>query len=431
MNYIQALNYVHSMTRFGIKPGLDRTAALLRAVGEPQRGKRFVHVAGTNGKGSTSTMLAEILMSSGYKTGLFTSPYVTDFRERICINGEMIPENEFAQLVTRLVPAVNELTLAGDSPTEFEIITAAAFGFFADRGCDVCVLETGLGGRLDSTNIISTPLVSVITSISLDHMAVLGDTVEKIAAEKCGIIKKNGVTVCYPLQPGGVIDVVSDAAAKMNNRLVIPDTANARFLKTDINGSNVEINSMRMHLHLNGSFQLYNALTAVTAAEELAESGLTLAEGAIEKGISNAVVPARQELISANPTVILDGGHNPGGAAELAKSIRTLLPGRRVIAVCAMMADKDCREYIRLTAPCFSRFFACTLPGNPRAMDASALCALAADYCEDCTAVNDPFAALEAATEELKADDVLLVCGSLYLAGELRERMLTRFSEKK
>ncbi|HBL41325.1 MAG TPA: bifunctional folylpolyglutamate synthase/dihydrofolate synthase, partial [Ruminococcaceae bacterium] len=188
LTYLQALQFVHSLGRFGIHPGLERIEALCRALGNPQEKLQFVHVGGTNGKGSTATMLSEILMAQGKKTGLFTSPYVVSFMERIQVNGEPVSEEAFAETIGRIVPIVENLAKQDMQPTEFEVITAAAFDLFAKLNCEVVVLEVGLGGRLDSTNIITTPLVSVITSVSLDHMAILGDTVEKIAAEKCGII---------------------------------------------------------------------------------------------------------------------------------------------------------------------------------------------------------------------------------------------------
>ena len=223
MNCNEAIEYIHSLEKFGIKPGMERIRALCDKLGNPQKNLRVIHVAGTNGKGSTSTMISNILCKNGFNTGLFISPYVTDFRERIQYNGNMIEKAELAQCVEKVKAATDELSIEGIHPTEFEAITATAFLYFEEKKCDFVVLEVGLGGRLDSTNVIDTPCVSVITSISLDHTAILGDTIEAIASEKCGIIKCGAETVAYPFQNEKAMEIIKNTCAERCNVLHVPD----------------------------------------------------------------------------------------------------------------------------------------------------------------------------------------------------------------
>ena len=226
MTYEEALQKINSRLRFGIKPGLERIEALCKKLGDPQKKPRFVHVAGTNGKGTTCTLIASVLTAAGYRTGLYTSPYVLDFRERFRIDGEMIPEAELIEEVKRVSPVADELEAAGDTVTEFEFITALAFDWFAQRDCDFVVLEVGLGGRFDATNIIDTPEAAAIASISLDHTAILGDTYAKIAFEKAGIIKKGGDVVLYPVQDPSVFETIESACNERGAHLHIPDEKN-------------------------------------------------------------------------------------------------------------------------------------------------------------------------------------------------------------
>lgn len=418
MTPTEAIEYIHSRLTFGIHPGMERIKALCAALGNPQNALRFVHVAGTNGKGSTSTMIAGMLTCAGYKTGLFTSPYVIDFRERMQINGEMIPPDELASIVERVKTACDELDKRGIIATEFETLTAAAFLWYKERKCDVVVLEVGLGGRLDSTNIIKTPLVSVITSISTDHTAVLGNTISEIAAQKCGIIKPNGVTVVYPEQFPDALRVIKETAEREHNRLISPDMSACRVVDETIRGTDIVYDSLNLHIPFAGDHMIKNALTAVSAVREC---GLNVSNGAIERGISAAVMPARMELIGDR--VILDGGHNEGCASALRAFLERFTGGRRV-AVCALMGDKDCDTYLRLIAPLFEKMYL-TAPDNPRSMRPEALSALVDKYCVDCIPVSDPIEACRAAADDIKQNGgTLVVCGSFYLAGEVRGYLL-------
>ncbi|MBQ5825549.1 MAG: bifunctional folylpolyglutamate synthase/dihydrofolate synthase [Clostridia bacterium] len=423
MTYEQALNYIHSLNKFGINPGLERIEALCAAVGNPQNKLNFVHIAGTNGKGSTSTMVARALSYSGKKTGLFTSPFVTDFRERICVDGDMVDKELFAQVVTELEPVVTQLAQKQMQPTEFEVITAAAFMVFERSGCDICVLEVGLGGRLDSTNVIPTPLVSVIASISLDHTAILGDTVEQIAAEKCGIIKQKGKTVCYPVQQVSVEEIIRETCSVKNNTFTKPDIAEVSNTVNHIDGVSFVYRGVEYNLSMSGEYQVYNAVTALETCLLLGIDALS-----IKRGIESARVPARMEVISSSPLVLLDGGHNDDGGKAVATSISTLLADKRITAVVGMMADKNVDAYLSCVAPLCSKIVACSVADNPRTMSADELCKLASKYCDDCVAVERAEDAVSLALGEIDDYDCLLVCGSLYLAGEVRMKLINYFS---
>lgn len=422
MNSTEAIEYIHSRLKFGINPGMERIEALCAELGNPQDDLKFIHVAGTNGKGSTSTMIASALTSAGYKTGLFTSPYVIDFRERIQVDSEMISPDDLAKTVEEVKTACERIEKNGIVPTEFETITAAAFLFFKNSACDVVVLEVGLGGLLDSTNIIKTPLVSVITSVSMDHTAVLGTTIEKIAAQKSGIIKPGGVTVMYPEQYPLSEAVIRQTAKAQNNRLVVPELRDCDIAGESVTGTEAVFDGLRLHIPFAGQHMVKNAVTAVCA---LRECGLEISDRHIADGISKAVMPARMEVLGGG-RVVLDGGHNEGCAVALKEFVKKFIPGRKT-AVCALMGDKDCETYLKITAPMFNKMYL-TAPENPRSMKPENLCSLARKYCDDCTAVPLPLEACRAALEDLKATGgTLIVCGSFYLAGEVRDFLLKNF----
>lgn len=427
MQYEEAVHYVHSLLRFGVKPGLERMRALMEALGNPQDRLRFAHVAGTNGKGSTCTMLAGILQASGYKTGLFTSPYVIEFRERMQINGQMVPREVFADVIGRIKPVADRLAKREMQPTEFEVITAAAFLYFAQEGCEIVVLEVGLGGRLDSTNLIKTPLVSVITSVSMDHMNVLGDTIEEIAAEKCGIIKRGGITVVYPEQDRRVFNILYHTAILQSNVLITQNMGDVRIEAEKITGTDIVYNGLHIHIPLIGAHQVGNCMTAVLAAEALRSRGLRRITGkTIVSGIAGARAPARLEAFPTRPLVLLDGGHNADGIRCLAQAVRQFLAGRRIIAVIGMMADKAHDAAAREIAPLCAEVIT-TTPSNPRALPAGQLAREMAPYCGSVWAEEKPEEAFLRALREARPEDAVLVCGSFYLASDVREALL-RFS---
>ena len=423
MNCNEAIEYIHSLEKFGINPGLERIRALCNLLGNPQKKLRVIHVAGTNGKGSTSTMICNILRKSGYNTGLFISPYVTDFRERIQCNGNMIDKFDLAECVEKVKTAIDALNDTGIQPTEFEALTAAAFVYYEMKKCDFVVLETGLGGRLDSTNVIEAPYATVITSISLDHTAILGDTIEKIAAEKCGIIKFGAETVLYPFQDEKVFPIVEKTCKDKCNDLRIPDTNKIKIIEEKLEGTLAEYDGIRFLLPLAGVHMIYNACTAIEAVRSLSRLAINISDKAISEGIGMSVMPARMELIKKHPVIILDGGHNEGCAHALSDFIKKHLERKRIIMVSSMMADKDYMSYLSVVAPLADIFIA-TRVDMLRALPSGELMISASDYCKNCHDVPIPSKALTAARNIMQPDDVLIVCGSFYLAGDVREHLL-------
>ncbi len=418
MNYDESVKYIHSMKKFGIKPGLERISYLCEKLGEPQNDLKFVHVVGTNGKGSVSTMLSESFIAGGSRTGLFISPYVSSFNERIQIDSEPVNEEVFARAVSEIKEIISGIYDEDFIPTEFEVITAAALLIFKREGCDICVMEAGLGGRLDSTNIIPPPLVSVITSISLDHTEILGDTVEKIAAEKCGIIKTGSRVVCYLPQKDEVREVVEAFCEKKRCEAFFPETQCIENVTESPTGVSFSYKGKRFDLSMQGGFQVYNAVTAYEAA---------LLAGVKEKdalkGVCSAVLPARLEVLSKEPLVILDGWHNPGAGEDLRKFLLPISKRMDVLCVIGMMADKNTREYLSYVAPLCSEMITTQVRDNPRSLGAQELKKQAEEYCPNVTAFPD---AEEAVKEALKRNrGCLMICGSLYLAGQARKLFKT------
>ncbi|HBN81851.1 MAG TPA: bifunctional folylpolyglutamate synthase/dihydrofolate synthase [Ruminococcaceae bacterium] len=429
MTYQEALREISSFLRFGVRPGLERISRLLSLLGNPQNTLRFVHVAGTNGKGSTCAMTASVLTKAGYRTGLYLSPYILDFRERMQIDGEMIPKEDLARLVEKVLPLVRKMERDGEIITEFEFITALAFCWFSERGCDAVVLEVGLGGRFDATNVIGTPLVSVLAAISLDHMKILGDTVDKIAFEKCGIIKENGTTVVFADQKPEAMEVIRRTAKERSNRLLIADPAMFTGVSSNLHGTDFTYEDTRIHMSLIGGHQVKNAAAAVTALEVLREKGFSLPAEKIREGFASVRFPARLELLCGSPVVLLDGAHNPNGTAALAAAIRQYLPGRKIVAVMGMLADKDVRSAIRELDGLFSQVVTLT-PDNPRAMDAETLAGLWRGLSVRAGAAKTDEAALERALSCAGPDGAVVICGSLYLAARLRPAALKILQNK-
>lgn len=427
MNCSQAINYIHSLEHFGIKPGLERITALCDALGNPQNSLKFVHVAGTNGKGSTSTMIAAVLQQAAYKTGLYTSPYVIDFRERIQVNGSMIEPEDLARIVDKVKSVSEALPAEVGQVTEFEFITAAAFLYFKEADCDFVVLEVGLGGRFDATNVIGTPAVSVITSISKDHTAILGNTLSEIAFEKCGIIKEGGSCVSYPCQEPEAFSVIEKACSERNCSLTVPDLNKLSIFSDDYGGTTFEYGSVKARLALTGEHMVKNAVTAVEAVHALKKSGFSVADDEdISKGFSSVVMPARTEIISTDPLVILDGGHNEGCGEALSAYLGRYLQHRRIIAVCSMMADKDYNAYLKLVCAHVSTFIA-SKTNVPRTLSAEELRCAASSYCASTFAYDNPAEAIAFAKSIADENDVLLFCGSFYFAGEIRDKLKEAF----
>lgn len=414
----QAIEYLYSRLKFGSIPGLERIEALCNLVGNPQDKLRFVHVGGTNGKGSTCSMIAGMLQNAGYKTGLFTSPYVIDFRERIQIDGEMIDPDELGSIVEELIPLVAELDKQGITPTEFEVLTVVALVYYQRHNCDFVVLEVGLGGLCDSTNIIKNPEVCVITSVSYDHTHILGETIEEIAFQKSGIIKENTSVVVYPQSFKQAQKIVIETAKEKNCRVYAVDEALINPVESDMSGSVFSYKDYTVKVSLVGAHQLYNAATAFEAGIALIERGVNLTVENILFGIENAHIAARTQIVSKKPLVVIDGGHNPDGVAALCKNLVTVFSGKSVTAIVGMMADKDISESAKLLAPLCDKILTVTVD-NPRSMKADGLKEIFERYNSDVTAFDNLGSALNEVIGKIGENEMLLICGSLYLASEV------------
>lgn len=424
MDYRQALEFIHSRKKFSHEPGLAVMQELMRRLGDPQKALRYVHIAGTNGKGSVTAMTAAILKEAGYKVGMNISPYVVDFRERFQINGEMISEERLAELTARVAPVLEAMERedAGEA-NEFELVTAIAFLWFFEEKCDIVCLEVGLGGRYDATNVIPAPLVSCIVRIGLDHTGVLGETTAQIAEEKCGIIKKDSVVVCYPEQPADAMKVIRDACRDAAAELIVPDMEDLKLIASNLLQNHIDYGGYEVELAMKGRWQALHMAMSVEAALALCRMGFEIEDEAILDGLAKAKQPARLEIISLQPLVLLDGGHNPDGVDALAGMIeRSGLP--KMHAVIGMMKDKACEDMLRRLSDCFDVVYTVT-PDNPRAMSAEELSELAKPYFDEvypADSVEDAIAKAKQGIGRLKG---MCVCGSLYLAGDARKILLS------
>lgn len=423
MNIQQAIDYIHSVSWVFCKPGLDRIRALCQALGDPQDKLKFIHVAGTNGKGSFCAMTASMLQAAGYRTGLFTSPYIVDFNERMQINGENISEAELIELVETVRPVADAME---DRPTEFELITALAFLYFAKHDCDVVVLECGLGGRLDATNIITTPILSVITGIALDHTAILGDTVEQIAGEKAGIIKQN-VPVLWCGDDEVAARVIRKQAQDKHAPVYTVPRQELMLHAMTLEGTDFDFGHYKqLHLPLLGSYQPHNAAGVLCAIDLLNDLGLTVREEDVRRGLQTVRWPARFEIIHRHPLIIADGGHNPEGIDGAVGSIRAYFGDRKVGIVTGVMADKDYRYMAGRMAEVTEQVF-CLTPNNPRALPATEYAAVFASLGVSAVATHSVQEALTKAVAWAKQTGAPLVClGSLYMYGEIRKALEKR-----
>ena len=418
MTYNEALGYIHSVEWLGSRPGLSRTKELLSKLGNPEKGMRFVHVAGTNGKGSTCAMLNSVLMEAGYKVGLYTSPYILRFNERMSINGVPISDCELAELVELIKPIAESME---DKPTEFEIITAVAFLYYKRHSCDVVVLEVGMGGRLDSTNVIDSPVVSVITGVAIDHTAVLGKTVREIAFEKSGIIKK-GRPVVYGGRDDEAFSVIAEKARECGSEIARTKLDTLAIHKTGIKGTEFDYDSYNnIELALCGAYQPENAATVLETITFLNECGFSIGRTHIYNGLKSAQWRARFELLADNPPVIFDGSHNIQGVTAAVESINGFFGGNKVALLMGVLADKDYTDMASILVPFAERVFAVT-PDSLRALSGKKL----ADVILDMGVPAEGFESVERGVAEAyryaKTQNVpLVMLGSLYMYGEVRE----------
>ncbi len=419
MNYEETIAYIHSAYWKGTKDGLARTRELLSLLDDPQKDLRFIHVAGTNGKGSTCAMLSSILQAAGYRTGLYTSPFVNRFNERIAINGDPIPDQDLVDVFERIRPIVDGMP---NQPSEFELITCAAMLYYKEQRCDVVVLEVGMGGEFDSTNVIDTPLLTIITAMGFDHMKYLGDTMTEIASAKAGIIKPGGTTLIYGENPEAD-RVFSNTCQRVGSRLVVTDHSRVTDHAHTLHGHDLSFGAYtHIHLPLIGSHQIKNAAVVLTAVEELKKGGLSIPDAAVYEGMAAVRWPARMELLSEKPVFLLDGGHNPHGFRAAAETLKELFPEKKVTVMMGVMADKDHGDMIRQLLPQAKRFIT-VQPDSPRAMSAEALAEEIRALGGEAEPVGTVKNGVKKMLSEAQSEDVLLAIGSLYMAGDVRTAM--------
>lgn len=420
MNYDEAINYIHDTLKFGSKLGLHNITRLLELMGNPHKKLKYVHVAGTNGKGSTVAFISSILIESGCKVGIFTSPFIQRFSERIKINHTEISAEDLAR-ITGLVKEKVEIMIGQgyNHPTEFEIVTAIAFQHYFECRCDIVVLEVGLGGRFDSTNVIDTPELAVITTISYDHMDRLGNTLPEIAFEKAGIIKGKGDVTVYP-QENEVEAVFEKICLEREARLHKVDFSRLKLVEWDIEGQLFDYNGYKaLRIALLGEHQTQNASVAVRASEILREKGFAVTEASIRKGLANARWPGRLEVINRSPVFLIDGAHNAEGAKALYGALNTYFPEKRITFILGVLRDKEYRSMIEAVVPVAHRFIAIT-PKSDRALPATELAKILQGYCKNVVVSDTIEEAIRTSLQFSDGDDVICAFGSLYYIGGIR-----------
>ncbi|HBC95191.1 MAG TPA: bifunctional folylpolyglutamate synthase/dihydrofolate synthase [Clostridium sp.] len=447
MNYEETLNYIESIARFGSNLGLDRTEKMLEILGNPHKRIKAVHVAGTNGKGSIAAMISKILMEDGLKVGMYTSPYLEVFEERIQINGVNIPRDDLSRVVTKVSEVVKKVIEMGyDNPTEFEIITCAMFYYFAEQNVDIAVVEVGLGGRLDSTNVMPPfsekqgggVMLSIISSISYDHMKILGNTLGKIAYEKAGIIKPGIPVIMYP-EKEEAGEVIEQVCRQRGSQLIkVPENSVRRVGEDKINNCsekytqhinlNTQRNSYDIELSLLGKHQLLNCAVSVFAVEQLSRYGIEINKSIISKALKKVKWMGRLEVMAKNPLVVIDGAHNREGISMLKDNMESYFSYNRIVLVLGILADKEVDIMVRTIVPLAWRVIAVT-PNNSRAEDSKKLKSVVEKYNLNCEAFEDYESAYSRALSYCKKDDLLLVSGSLYMIGGMR-KIIREYSVK-
>ncbi len=416
MTYTEALDYIHSVCWKGSRPGLSRITELLERLGNPQDSLKFIHIAGTNGKGSNSAMLESVLRAAGYRTGLFVSPYIKHFNERICLCGKPISNSDLAAVTATVRPHADAMQ---DAPTEFELITAIGLVYFLQQKCDVVVLETGMGGRLDSTNIIRDPLACVITGIAMDHTAFLGDTYEKIAAEKAGIIKP-GAPVVWGGHNAAARAVIENKARETGVTCYSAEDTPLTVREMTLDGTVVDFGEYQgIRIPLLGSYQPQNLATVLTTLTVLRDGGMQIPEQAIREGLATVRWRGRFEKLCDKPLIFSDGAHNPEGIAAAAEGIKHYFAGQRVALLSGVMADKDYTDMVNTLAPVTCRAFTLT-PDNPRSL-------AAADYAAVFEGAGIPATPADSVEEAVRAavkyatetGTPLFSLGSLYMYAEV------------
>ncbi|MEA2086658.1 MAG: folylpolyglutamate synthase/dihydrofolate synthase family protein [Candidatus Caldatribacteriota bacterium] len=427
ITYTEALDYIYDLTKYGIKLGLKNISYLLYLLGEPHKKIKIIHVAGTNGKGSTCSLISSILQSDGYKVGLYTSPHLVDFTERIKINQKPISREKVCKLLERIKPYIEKTanTPSYGHPTFFEVITSMAFLYFFEEQVDFLVLEVGLGGRLDATNVCE-PLISIITHIDYDHMDKLGNSLEEIAREKGGIIKPEGIVISSNQYEEAYNELKKIADEKNSLIYSVGREINYKIVKSDIKGVIFNLKGIyneykNLHTPLLGRHQADNAATAITTVEALKIKGINISQKAIRDGLEKVKWTGRLEIIQNNPTLVLDGAHNPSGVKVARDALKEIFTYHRLILVLAIFADKDYKKMIQILAP-NADLIITTRAKSPRAAPPQLIAKEAAQYIDKNKIIiteNIP-QAINCALSNSKEDDLICITGSLYNVGEAK-----------
>ena len=420
MTLDEALRYIHTVSWMTTIPGLERELELLERIGNPHRGMKYIHVAGTNGKGSTAAMLANILRSAGYRTGLYTSPYIIRFNERIQVDGEQIPDEAVCALTEFIKPHAEAMA---SHPSEFEIVTAIGFEYFRRQKCDIVVLEVGMGGEWDATNVIEDNEAAVIVNIGLDHTGVLGDTVEEIALTKSGVVKRGCPCVMYRQQPS-VEAVFESVCRKMDAPFILADFDSLKPRYAGLDGQRFDWGDMKdLSIPLLGAHQLLNACNVLTAVQVLRGRGWAISDTAVREGLATVEWPGRFQVMRKNPLFIVDGGHNPQCLEALENAIKAYLPGQKLVFLNGCMADKDYGDMFRFLLP-YAREFVTVTPRNPRALPAEELSRyITENLGAKATACATVAEGVRTAIEKAGPDGVVCACGSLYMIGDIVEAL--------
>lgn len=428
MTYAEAIKFIESTEKFGIKPGLDAIKRLLAKLGNPQNDLEVIHIAGTNGKGSTASYIKSILMHAGYRVGFYTSPSLYALEERIQINNGLIDPIDFAAVTSDVKNAVDALVKEGFEPnTEFEIFTAMALLHFKKQAVDFVVLEVGLGGRLDATNVVDKPLVSVITPIALDHVNILGDTLEKVAYEKGGIIKDSVPLVIHP-QELEASEVLKTLAEEKSASVIVAPVDLVEVTEMSLEGTVFTLGVHPYKISMIGKHQAQNAVVAMTAVEVLnREYNKHIPEDAILKGLETTKWPCRLEVVDRSPKLILDGAHNPHGAKALAQSLERILPkGSKPTVLIGMLSDKDVDEVLNIMQAYFGKVIV-TEPRNDRKMSADDLSHKLESLGAETVVEKDVSKALQVALDLTDSSEIILAFGSFYLVGQIRQEVLSDY----
>ena len=429
MNFEQTVEYILNIRHRSDIKGLTRMRRFMALLGNPQDQLKYVHITGTNGKGSTTAMHNSVLTKAGYKAGMFVSPYVLEFRERIQIGGKMIPKEDLVRTVAKIKPVIDQMYAEGDGPVQFEVVTAIGFVYFCEQKCDIVCLEVGIGGERDSTNIIHEPLAAVFANIAFDHTNMLGNTLEAIATQKAGIIKGHCAVIAYPQMDPEALGAIMEKCAVCGATLIQGNRRGAQVLSRSVMGTRFSYDGLEIDLPLLGEHQVCNAINVVETAKALRTKGFAITDDHILAGIQDTRFPARAEVLGQNPLVILDGAHNDNGAAALEDVIALAVTRqdgtkRPLAVIMGMMRDKDYTKAVARIASHADYFIAVTPSLEYRALAKEELVLSAQPYCAH-TELGDGFrSAYERAVSLVGEQGVVVICGSLYLATDMRSAIL-------